>query len=138
MFQTFGHDVNYGTEVKVYGPHVGLKTSNKRVPRRYNPQVCKSVIRQAQIGNPDQDQINTSRIERLNLTLRMFNRRFTRSTLGYSKNLDNHKFSVALFIAFYNFCRKHSSLNKETPAQAAGLTDHVWTVKELLSTSLFS
>ena len=66
---------------------------------------------------------------------RLFNRRFTRLTLGYSKKLDNHRHAVALFIAHFNFCREHSAFNPEklTPAIAAGLTDHTWSVKELLT-----
>jgi hypothetical protein len=61
----------------------------------------------------------------------LFNRRFTRLTLGYSKKLANLKHSVALLIAHFNFCRKHSA-HGQTPAMAAGLADHVWTIHELL------
>jgi hypothetical protein len=66
------------------------------------------------------------------LSVRLFNRRFTRLTLGYSKKLANLKLSVALFIAHYNFCRVHSA-HKQTPAMAAELTNHVWTIEELLA-----
>jgi len=64
--------------------------------------------------------------------VRLFTRRFTRLTLGYSKKLQNLKYAVALFVAHFNFCRVHSA-HKQTPAMAAGLTDHVWTIAELLS-----
>ncbi|PYJ55536.1 MAG: hypothetical protein DME24_24795 [Verrucomicrobia bacterium] len=62
----------------------------------------------------------------------MFTRRFTRLTLGFSKKLDNLKHAVALFVAHYNFCRVHGS-HSQTPAIQAGLTDHTWTIEELLT-----
>jgi len=67
----------------------------------------------------------------MNLTVRLFARRFTRCTLGYSKKLRNHELAVALFIAHFNFCRVHSA-HGQTPAMSSGLTDHVWSVEELL------
>ena len=82
-------------------------------------------------GNPDEDRICTSHVERLNLTIRMNLRRFTRLTNGHSKSLKHHVAMQAILFAWYNFCRKHLAI-KVTPAVAAGLTDHVWTVKELL------
>lgn len=124
VFDVFKHEIDYGMEVKQFGPI-------KEGQRRFNPPVCKWVRRTAKIGEPDLSTINTSRAERMNLSLRLFNRRFTRCTLGYSKTLDNHQHSMALLIAFYNFCRVHSAHGK-TPAQASGLTDHQWTVRELL------
>ena len=55
----------------------------------------------------------------------------TRLCLGFSKKLDNLKGAVALYFAWYNFVRIHSSL-KVTPAMGAGITDHVWSIRELL------
>jgi len=52
-------------------------------------------------------------------------------TKGFSKLRDNHEAMIALFVAYYNFCRVHRTL-LTTPAKAAGLTDHAWSVKELL------
>jgi hypothetical protein len=69
------------------------------------------------------------------LNLRLFNRRLTRLTLGFSKKLEHLKNSVALSIAHYNFCRVHKSLQGETPAMAARLTDQVWSIAELLTES---
>jgi len=77
------------------------------------------------------DKICTSHIERLNLSVRTFNRRFTRLCLGFSRKLSNHRYSVALFVVAYNFCKVHSTLGC-TPAVGARLTDHVWTVEELV------
>ena len=65
-------------------------------------------------------------------TVRMHLRRFTRLTNGFSKKLGNLKAAVAVFVAWYNFCREHQSL-RVTPAMEAGLTDHVWTLRELLA-----
>jgi transposase InsO family protein len=76
--------------------------------------------------------ITTSHCERTNLSVRLFTRRFTRCTLGYSKTLRNLRHAVALFVAHFNFCRVHSALGM-TPAQAAGLTDHTLTIEEILT-----
>jgi len=59
-------------------------------------------------------------------------RRFTRLTNAYSKKLDNLKAAVALHFAHYNFVRIHSSL-RVTPAVEAGLTDHLWSIRELMA-----
>jgi hypothetical protein len=77
----------------------------------------------------------TNHAERTNLSLRTFTRRFVRCTINFSKKLANHRYAVAIFAAHFDFCRVHGSLNGKTPAMAAGLTDHVWTVEELLSTN---
>ena len=76
--------------------------------------------------------ICTSHIERLNLTLRMSLRRFTRLTNGHSKSLKHHTAMQAILFAWYNFCRKHKTIKGQTPAMAAGLTEKVWTIRELL------
>lgn len=131
----FGNDaIDYGFEIKEFGNVVSRVSTNKPVPRRFNPVVVKWVKRGAVTGNPDLKTINTSRVERLNLSVRLFNRRFTRLTLGYSKTLEKHRAAAALFVAFSNFCRVHSA-HKQTPAQAAGLTDRTWTVMDLLATN---
>ena len=83
-------------------------------------------------GQPDPERICTSIVERSNLSIRMGLRRFTRLTNGFSKKWDNHASAVMLWFAFYNFCRVHKSL-RVTPAMEAGITDHVWGLKELVS-----
>lgn len=84
-------------------------------------------------GNLDEDKISTSYSERLNLSVRMHVRRFTRLTNAHSKSARHHSAMMALFVAWYNFCRKNTALGKNvTPAMAAGLTDHVWGLEELL------
>lgn len=77
--------------------------------------------------------ISTSFVERQNMTMRQAIRRFTRLTNAFSKKLDNLKAACALHFAYYDFCRIHQSL-RVTPAMEAGLTDHIWTIAELIAT----
>ena len=83
------------------------------------------------MGAPDKDRICTCHVERHNLTIRMTVRRLTRLTNAHSKKWENHDAALALFFAYYNFCRVHMTL-KTTPAVKAGMTDHVWSLAELL------
>jgi len=80
----------------------------------------------------DLKSICTSHVERNNRTIRHFIKRFTRLTLCFSKKLENLAAAVALHVAFYNFCRIHGT-TRVTPAMAAGITDHVWELEELLA-----
>jgi hypothetical protein len=82
-------------------------------------------------GDPDPKHVSTSYVERQNLTMRMHMRRFTRLTNGHSKKIDNHRHAVALHYMYYNFCKVHQTL-RVTPAMEAGLTDHVWSLEELV------
>jgi IS1 family transposase len=82
-------------------------------------------------GSPDMDLVSTSYVERSNLTIRMGNRRFTRLTNAFSKKLENHCHMLAVTFMHYNFCRKHSTI-KSTPAEAAGVADHQWTLEEIV------
>lgn len=89
-------------------------------------------------GRPVEKDINTSYVERANLTIRMHSRRFTRLTNGFSKKIENHTHAVALHFFAANFCRSHMTLTKQaggihtSPAMAAGITDHVWAIEEML------
>ena len=124
--QVFGPDgVDYGMLSKKYA--ISL-----RPERRYSPPVCILSLRVPKLGNPNKDLICTSHVERQNLNIRIFNRRFTRLTLGYSKKIENLRHSIALFTCYWNFCWKHHT-TKQSPAQGCGLADHVWTVQELLA-----
>jgi hypothetical protein len=70
-------------------------------------------------------------VERQNLSARMGTRRFTRWTNAFSKKFKNHCAAIMLWFAFYNFCRVHKTL-RTTPAMAAGISDHIWSVREVL------
>lgn len=84
-------------------------------------------------GAPNVSRITTAHVERVNLSLRTFNKRFNRKTICFSKDEEYLAYSVYLFTAHYNFCRKHSSI-ETTPAKAAGVTGKVWSIEDLLST----
>ena len=98
---------------------------------RYSPAEVQSVEVVPVMGQPDPDRICTSIVERSNLSLRMGLRRFTRLTNGFSKKLENHCAAVMLWYCWYNFGRVHKAL-RTTPAMAAGIADHIWSVRELL------
>ena len=99
---------------------------------RYSPPGLTEVISKVVDGRPDEAHISTSFVERSNLTMPQAMRRFTRLTNAFSKKLSHLKAAVALHFAYYNFCRVHSSL-RVTPAMEAGITDHVWSIVELLT-----
>jgi IS1 family transposase len=126
---TFGDDVDYAQLVKLYG---NTGSGRKSGDAKYSPGVCIGSHADALIGSPDAEHISTSHVERLNLTTRMSVRRFTRLTNAFSKKVSNHAAAVALHFAHYNFCRPHQSLKGKTPAMAAGVTDHVWSLDELI------
>jgi hypothetical protein len=83
------------------------------------------------MGNPQSDLVSASHIERQNLTVRTSNSRFTRLTNAFSKKIENHKYMMALYAMHDNFCRVHQAL-RVTPAMEAGLTDHVWSLEEII------
>lgn len=100
--------------------------------RRYSPARCIGVEGRPVIGDPDPDKISTSYVERQNLTMRMGMRRFTRLTNGFSKKVENLAHAVSLHYMHYNFARPHKSLGKGvTPAMAAGVAAHPWTVWDI-------
>ena len=127
----FGADIDYAMLVKIYG------ASNDSPESRYSPATCIGCRTGVLAGSPDTDHISTSFVERSNLSMRMGMRRFTRLTNGFSKKLENHGHAVALYFMHYNFCRIHTTL-RVTPAMEAGLTDHVWTVEELVGLQDFA
>ena len=122
----FGENIDYAVAVKNYAKP---DTSG---PDWWRPTKVVSVRRDPVIGNPDFDYISTSHVERFNLSVRMHLRRFTRLTNAFSKSLVHLRASVSIFIAWYNFCRVHQTL-RVTPAMEAKLTDHVWTIEELIA-----
>ncbi len=123
--RVFGSDIHYAQLVKVYA-------ASRDGEQRYSPAEVVDVEVVPRAGMPDYERICTSHIERQNLTMRMQIRRLTRLTNAFSKKWDNLRAAIALHFAYYNFCRVHSSL-RVTPAMEAGITDHVWTIAELLA-----
>lgn len=121
----FGGEVDFAQLVKLYAPAVAG-------PGRYSPPRCTGAKRKVQAGSPDPKHISTSYVERMNLNIRMGNRRFTRLTNAFSKKLTNHIHAIALYFAFYNFCRIHKTL-KVTPAMAAGITDRLWSLEDIVA-----
>lgn len=125
----------YGVIVKT----VAVTDLRKEAAHRYSPAEVVAVSREAVQGVPMQT--STSYVERSNLSIRMASRRFTRLTNGFSKKLENHAAAVSLYVAHYNFCRVHEALtpdarHQNTAAMALGITDHVWSIGELLDAAL--
>ena len=121
----FGADVDYAQLQKIYGP-------SPEAEKRYSPAECIGCQTNVIEGNPDPDHISTSYVERHNLTMRMHMRRYTRLTNAFSKSLQNHAHSVALFMVYYNFCKLHKA-HRLTPAMAAGVTDRLWDIADIVS-----
>ena len=121
---TLADRVDFAQLIKVYRAATGDE-------HRYSPPEVSSTEVVPVVGRPDPERICTSIVERQNLSVRMGTRRFTRLTNAFSKKWENHWAAVALWFAFYNFCRVHKSL-RCTPAMEAKITDHIWTVRELL------
>ena len=104
----------------------------KNAKGRYSPAECTGIRKERSEGNPDKAHVSTSYVEGQNLTMRVHMRRFTRLTNGFSKKIENHAHAVALHCTFYNFVRIHKTL-RCTPAMAAGLTDRLWEVKDIVA-----
>jgi IS1 family transposase len=126
--RSFGADCSYAQVIRQYHGEPAIDTA-----RRYSPGVVVGVRRHRLIGH--QRRVCTSYVERGNLSVRMASRRFTRLTNGFSKKLANHVAAVSLYVAHFNLCRVHEAL-RITPAMAMGITDHIWTIGELVDEAL--
>ena len=122
----FGEDIDYATLEKIY------KTDPTIPAGRYSPPVCTGAKKHRMQGKPDRAHVSTSYVERQNLTMRMHMRRFTRLTNGFSKKIENHANAVALHFAYYNLVKIHKTL-RMTPAMAAGVTDKLWEMADLVA-----
>ena len=121
----FDGNTDFAQLIKIFGdvyPDGRVGTAHAVVVGTETKTIC---------GNPDPKHVSTSFVERSNLTVRMHNRRFTRLTNAFSKKLHNHRCAIELHFCYYNWCRVHQTL-KMTPAMAAGLADHPWSVAELV------
>jgi hypothetical protein len=129
--KSFGGNIDYAMLQKIYS-HAGKGGRvHQDAAHRYGPGDCIGTKRRRLIGNPARKDISTSLVERSNLTMRMSNRRFTRLTNSFSKKLENHMHAISLQFMSYNFCKIHNSL-RVTPAMEAGVTDHVWSMEEVV------
>jgi hypothetical protein len=124
--ESFGTEIDFARLVKIYGK------GQEGPEARYSPAQCMGSRKAVISGNPDFKHISTSNAERLNLSIRMSNRRFTRLTNAHSKKAENHEHAFALFAMHYNFCRIHQTL-RVTPAMQAGVTDHIWNLEEVIA-----
>jgi len=122
----FGADVDYAMLVKIYG------NSPENIKGRYSPAECTSAKKVPVEGSRNPEHISTSFAERQNLTMQMLMRRFTRLTNGFSKKVEQHANAVALHFMYYNFGRIHKTL-RMTPAMAAGLSDKLWEVSDIVA-----
>ena len=125
----FGSDIDYAMLIKIYG-------QDSEGQKRYSPAQIIDTEEKRVMGNPDPKYISTSYAERQNLTMRMGMRRFTRLTNAFSKKVENHMLAVALYFMHYNFARPHKTLANpypRTPAMAADVSDHIWTIEEIVS-----
>jgi len=124
----FGSGVDYAMLVKLYG-------SEPEDEKRYSSAECIATDIRIMQGKPNPKLISTSYVERQNLTMRMSMRRFTRLTNAFSKKIENLEYAVALHFMYYNFARVHKSLSNpyhKTPAMAAGVDNHIWSIKDIL------
>jgi IS1 family transposase len=121
----FGGQVDYATLHKVYGFPQEYET-------RYSPAQCIGCEMKRMSGNPDEKHISTSYVERQNWTIRTNMRRYTRLSNGFSRKIENHAAAVALNFFAYNFIKIHRTL-RVSPAMAAGVTDRLWEVKDLVA-----
>jgi hypothetical protein len=121
----FGADIDYAQLQKIYGAPIDAEM------RRYSPAQCIGADMKVVSRDPDHKHVSTSYVERHNLTMRMGMRRFTRLTNGFSKKIENHVAMVAIHAVYYNFGRIHKTM-RITPATAAGLTDDVWSLEEIV------
>jgi IS1 family transposase len=124
----FNHEVDWAMLQKIY-------RTDSRSGGKYSPPVCTGTKVRVQKGEPDPSRISTSYVERQNLTMRMGMRRFTRLTNGFSRKVENLAHAVSLHFMHYNFARPHKTLSKgaypTTPAMAAGVADHAWSLEEI-------
>ena len=120
----FGGDIDYSMLVKMY-------TKSGDAESKYSPGECCGAKKTSIVGHPDRELVSTSYVERANLTMRMRMRRFTRLTNAHSKKLENHEHALSFFFMHYNFIHIHETI-RMTPAMKAKVTDHKWSLEELV------
>jgi IS1 family transposase len=125
--EAFGADIDYAQLVKLYG------TAPEAMRGCYSPAECIGAREEEITGRPDPAHVSTSYVERANLTMRMAMRGFTRLTNAFSKKLANHCHMVALYATWYDFIKPHKTPKRLTPAMAAGVSDTLWTMENVVA-----
>jgi len=120
----FGSDIDYAMLIKVFG-------RDQEPDTRYSPPECIGIQSAVITGNPNPNYISTSMVERQNWSVRTAMRRYTRLSNGFSRKIENHAAAVALNYFAYNFIKIHRTL-RVSPAMAAGVSDHLWSVSDLV------
>jgi transposase-like protein/IS1 family transposase len=122
---SLGTRVDYAMLIKVYA-------KDREGEQKYSPPEVVETVTKIMIGDPDPSRICTSIVERSNLSMRTSIRRLTRLTNAFSKKWEHLKAMLAVYFAYYNFCRIHSSI-RCTPAMESGITHHVWSLQDWLA-----
>lgn len=125
--EAFGDNIDFAQLVKLYGSQ---KEGSTGAEKKYSPMRFTGSKKTVVSGNPDQEHISTSYVERQNLTMRMHIRRFTRLTNAFSKKIENHCYAIALHFVYYNFCKVHKTL-RVTPAMEAKLAKKPMTLTDI-------
>lgn len=126
--EAFGDNIDFAQLIKLYGSEKEATGTEKK----YSPSKFRGSKKTIISGNPDEEHISTSYVERQNLTMRMHMRRFTRLTNAFSKKIENHCYAIALHFVYYNFVRIHKTL-RVTPAMEAKLTKRPMTIEEIIA-----
>jgi IS1 family transposase len=125
--EIFGLDVDFAQLIKTYS-----ESPNKGHEQKYSPGVCTGAFAKRVTGKPDANHVSTSLVELHNQKMRRHMRRFTRLTAGHSKKFANHCHALALYFAFYNFVKVHST-KRMSPAMAAGIETRLWDMKDIVA-----
>jgi transposase-like protein/IS1 family transposase len=123
---SFGARVDYAQVVKDFGSVSGEEARRYAPPRLIGQEKIKVS------GEPDEERACTSHVERGNWTLRGHLRRMTRLSNGFSRKRANLRAALALYFAYYNFCKFHKAI-RMTPAMKAGITRRPWSVADLMA-----
>ena len=118
-------DSDYAQLIKVHGD------VPENAKGRYSPAECIGTRKRRIMGKPDKKYVSTSFVEKHNQSMHQHMRRFTRLTAGHSKKFANHVHMVALYTVWYNYARINSAV-RMAPAMAAGISDRLWDVADIV------